>query len=95
MMDEGTTEGEESAVEIVETGVEEVEEEGEDALIHALGITSMDSPHSPDAKSLGPAEDAYDVVPNPDADVVDLSDLRGTRAPTTGAERHGTCHLRL
>lgn len=34
-------------------------------------------------------EEGYDMVPNPDADVVDLSELRGTRAPGTAAERNG------
>jgi hypothetical protein len=34
-------------------------------------------------------QDGYDMVPNPDADVVDLSELRGTRAPGAAADRHG------
>jgi hypothetical protein len=33
-------------------------------------------------------QDGYDMVPNPDADVVDLSELRGTRAPGAAADRH-------
>ena len=39
--------------------------------------------------SLPEEEVGYDMVPNPDADGVDLSELRGTRAPGATAERNG------
>jgi hypothetical protein len=83
MMDEGSLK-EESAAEIVDTIVEA---EGEDAVIHALGIKTIKQ------KKITPLveeEESYNIIPNPDADVVDLSDLRGTRAPTTAQERLGT-----
>jgi hypothetical protein len=77
----------ESAGEMVDTIPEG---DGEDAVFNALGI--MTEPHrNPQLNnsSMMMTEDTYKVIPNPDADVVDLSDLRGTRAPTTGTEHLG------
>jgi hypothetical protein len=72
-------------------------DQSEDASMLALGISMMSPPDTP---GLSPryeeAQDdevnilgdlRYDIVPNPDADEVDLSVLRGTRAPTTAAEK--------
>jgi hypothetical protein len=72
-------------------------EQSEDASMLALGISMMAPPNTP---GLSPRNEEaqddevnilgdlrYDIVPNPDADEVDLSVLRGTRAPTTAAEK--------
>lgn len=60
--------------------VDKIEEE--DASLD-LGINTEH--HSPNVET---TDEGYDMVPNPEADVVDLSDLRGTRAPGA-VERHG------
>ena len=73
----------------------------EDDLIASLGI-SMGPPAAAPAKTAArkptktevPTESEHVVVPDPHADEVDLSDLRGTRAPTTGAERKSTLSMR-
>ena len=66
--------------------------DGEDAVFSALGIRT--EPHHAPTQLQNSLrrmmEESYKVIPNPDADVVDLSDLRGTRAPITGAEHLGT-----
>jgi len=54
----------------------------EENVVQAVGINT--DHHSPNAVE----EEGYDIRPNPEADVVDLSDLRGTRAPGA-AERTG------
>ena len=59
--------------------------EEEDAVVKAFGIKNKNY-RSPNKQE--EPEEGYDMVPNPDADVVDLSDLRGTRAPGT-MDRHG------
>jgi hypothetical protein len=49
-------------------------------LIEALGMSSMDedaAAASPDKAATAAAEDSYKVVPNPDSEAVDLSELRG------------------
>lgn len=58
----------------------------EDPVVSALGLNTKhhNTKNSPQEEE----EVGYDVVPNPDADGVDLSDLRGTRAPGV-AERNG------
>jgi len=79
-------------------------DQSEDASMLALGISMMSPPDTP---GLSPryeeAQDdevnilgdlRYDIVPNPDADEVDLSVLRGTRAPTTAAEKMRTLNDR-
>eukprot|EP00542_Grammatophora_oceanica_P019428 CAMPEP_0194035254 /NCGR_PEP_ID=MMETSP0009_2-20130614/7688_1 /TAXON_ID=210454 /ORGANISM="Grammatophora oceanica, Strain CCMP 410" /LENGTH=490 /DNA_ID=CAMNT_0038676527 /DNA_START=207 /DNA_END=1679 /DNA_ORIENTATION=+ len=63
----------------------------EDDSCHALGLTMTEA--SPVKVPLDTAtgttgEASSDMVPNPHADQVDLSDLRGTKAPTTGDQMH-------
>lgn len=60
-------------------------EEGEEAT-KALGLNTD---HHTGSVQEDQEEEGYDMVPNPDADVVDLSELRGTRAPGAAAERNG------
>jgi hypothetical protein len=62
--------------------------DGEDALLQKLGFSLNHPPlHTPVSHD----DSSYKVVPNPKADEVDLSDLRGTKAPTTAAERLRKC----
>lgn len=86
LMDEGTTEGSDTDV----VKIRPIEVDGEDAVSNALGIQF--EPTTPKVRNPLPGDEFYRVVPNPEADVVDLSDLRGIRAPTTGLERVGTFH---
>jgi hypothetical protein len=83
MLDEGSMK-EGSAAEIVDTIIES---DGEDAVIHALGIKTQKQNRK---VTVVEEEESYNIIPNPDADIVDLSDMRGTRAPTMGQEHLGT-----
>ena len=76
---EGSTEGSAYVA-----GTEVVPIRNEDDLIAALGISINPTPVGKPGTTL---DAEHVVVPDPHADEVDLSDLRGTRAPTTGAER--------
>mmetsp|Transcript_34044 Transcript_34044/g.78503 ORF Transcript_34044/g.78503 Transcript_34044/m.78503 type:complete len:97 (+) Transcript_34044:798-1088(+) len=69
----------------------------EDDMVKALGISLVAPPTAAQAQPETdiPTESEHVVVPDPHADAVDLSDLRGTRAPTTGAERMSKCPARL
>jgi len=64
----------------------------EESLCHALGISLIEAPHTPGlggnrregSNLLSPQfeeEEEAQIIPNPEADQVDLSILRGTRAP--------------
>jgi len=57
----------------------------EDDLCKALGIDMRD--HLTPGVEMDTREVEYVVVPNPTADAVDLSDLRGIKAPSDAAER--------
>jgi len=59
----------------------------EDDLCKALGIDMRD--HLTPGVEMDTREVEYVVVPNPTADAVDLSDLRGIKAPPDAAEREG------
>lgn len=64
------------------------EPDGEEALgLHALGLSLTDAPVCTAPTLMECQDKAYEVVPNPDADEVDLSELRGTKAPITASER--------
>lgn len=58
----------------------------EDDVCNALGI-SMD-PHQPETK-MKARETEYVVIPDPTSEAVDLSDLRGIKAPTNATEQRG------
>lgn len=60
----------------------------EDSVVKALGLNTDHHNNNKNVSPL-PEEEGYDMVPNPDADVVDLSELRGTRAPGAATERNG------
>lgn len=59
----------------------------EEELVSALGIT-MNQPESASAglKTNTKSYSEHKIVPDPTADQVDLSELRGTKAPTKGRE---------
>lgn len=59
----------------------------EDSVVKALGLNTDHHNNNKNVSPL-PEEEGYDMVPNPDADVVDLSELRGTRAPGAATERN-------
>lgn len=62
----------------------------EDETVSALGIT-MCEPETPGSKKQPQEDVEYVVVPDPHADEVDLSDLRGTKAPNKAHENMSKC----
>lgn len=61
----------------------------EEEIVSALGITMTGVPAGLPSTNQDAGE--HVIVPDPHADEVDLSDLRGTKAPTKGPHEMSTC----
>lgn len=63
----------------------------EEEIVSALGITMTSFTAGLPTSSANEDAGEHVVVPDPHADEVDLSDLRGTKAPTKGPHDMSTC----